>query len=133
MVNTIGKRLFGSRLTTALTACVLTAIIVGTVGAATASVPDANGVIHACYSVQNGRLRINEAANPKLPDCLLNDEKALSWNQTGPKGDKGDTGATGPTGAQGPKGDTGATGPSGAQGPKGDTGAAGPTGGPGPK
>jgi hypothetical protein len=130
MVRSIGRRLFGSRISTALTAIVLTAVAVGLVGAAMAAVPDSNGVIHACYSKQNGRLRINEANNPKLPDCLTNDENALSWNQTGPAGPKGDTGATG---AQGPKGDTGATGATGPAGAKGDTGATGPAGAQGPK
>src|SRR6478736_6517080 len=99
-----------------------------------ASIPDSNGVIHACYQVDgNGRLdgdgKIRlidpDAANgkPNTTECKKN-ERALDWNAqgpTGPQGPKGDTGATGATGPQGPKGDTGPTGP---QGPAGDPGLA---------
>jgi hypothetical protein len=102
------------------------ALVGGTI--AWAAVPDGNGVIHACYNNSNGKLRVMDATNPKLPTCLASKETALNWSQQGPKGDTGAAGAQGPkgdtgaAGAQGPKGDTGAAG---AQGPKGDTGAAG--------
>jgi Collagen triple helix repeat (20 copies) len=83
------------------------------VGVAFAAIPDSGGVIHACYSVSNGALRVVDGTSCK------SSETALSWNQQG---------TTGPTGPQGPAGPTGATGPAGPTGPKGDTGDAGPTG-----
>jgi hypothetical protein len=73
-------------------------------------------VIQACVK-GNGQLQLlNDGES-----CGKN-EKLVTWNVVGPKGDKGDKGDPG---VQGPKGDTGATGP---QGPKGDTGAAGAAG-----
>src|SRR5712692_4075467 len=63
-------------------------------------IPDANGVIHGCYSEQNGDLRI--VTGPE--DCRKS-EVAIALNQVGPQGQQG---ATGP---QGPKGDPGAQGP----------------------
>jgi hypothetical protein len=120
-------------------------------GVAFGAIPDSGGVIHGCYNKTNGKLRVADATNPKLGDCV-GSETALDWNKQGvqgpqgvpgaqgPKGDRGDTGAAGPQGipgAQGPKGDTGATGAAGPQGlkgdkgdtgPKGDTGATGPAG-----
>src|SRR5690349_4321361 len=85
-------------------------------GIAYASIPDSNGVIHACY---------NTGANPsgavRVVDTGLNvscskNEKPLTWNQTGPQGPQG------PQGAAGARGSTGSTGAHGA------TGSAGPTG-----
>jgi hypothetical protein len=127
----------------------LTALIVG-VGAAlalvsvsAAAIPDAGGVIHACYDNQSGSVRIIDSAGGNPKGCG-NKEIALTWNQQGlqgpvgppgPQGPKGDIGATGATGAQGEKGDTGATGPAGPAGPQGDkgeTGAVGPAGPAGP-
>lgn len=102
-------------------------------GFAYASIPDADGTIHACVLKSLEQVRIIDAATM---ECRPN-ETPLSWNQqgqpgdTGPQGPKGDTGVQGPrgdTGVQGPKGDTGVQGPkgdTGAQGPKGDTGARG--------
>src|SRR5205809_871138 len=89
-------------------------------GVAYASIPDASGVIHGCYSSTSGALRVIDTALGQV--CSAAAEKALNWNQTGPTGPTGSTGSTGP---QGPKGNTGATGP---QGPKGDTGATGANG-----
>lgn len=88
-------------------------------------------VIYACTKT-NGDLRI--VASSK--SCLKN-EKLLSWNVIGPKGEKGakgdkgdpgDKGSVGPTGAKGDTGATGATGPQGSSGNTGATGATGPTG-----
>jgi hypothetical protein len=97
-------------------------------GVAFGSIPNAGGVIHACYK-ENGQLRVIDTYSSS-PGCK-NQETALDWNKQGPEGPIGATGpagSKGDTGAQGPKGDTGATGATGAQGPKGDTGAAGATG-----
>src|SRR5947209_20620982 len=59
-----------------------------------ASVPDAGGVIHACYNgsqVPSGLLILDTAKMAKCPGGQTN----LTWNQTGP---------TGPAGPQGLKG-----------------------------
>ena len=115
----------------------ITSILVVAAGsAAFAAIPDAGGVIHACYLKSGGSIRVIDATTMT---CKAT-ESALDWNQQGqqglpgPQGPKGDTGAAGPAGPAGPqgaKGDTGAkgeTGATGAAGPKGDTGPAGPAG-----
>jgi hypothetical protein len=93
-------------------------------------IPDANGVIHACYQREDGDIHL--VANPS--ECKKN-EIAISWNQRGPIGATGATGAAGPTGAAGvagPAGATGAVGPTGATGTTGPSGANGQNGAPGP-
>lgn len=106
-------------------------------GIALAAIPDAGGVINACYRVseddQKGQLRVvNDAAN-----CRTN-ELPISWNQTGPqgtqgpKGDKGDTGPQGPQGDPGPQGERGPQGEGGPQGERGPQGVQGPQGDQGP-
>lgn len=87
-----------------------------------AAIPDANGVIHACYR-GNGNLRLVDRSN-----CVSN-ETLVSWNQTGPQGPQGVPGPQGIAGAQGQVGPQGATGP---QGPPGPQGIAGPQGEVGP-
>jgi len=87
-----------------------------TVGVAYASVPDATGVIHGCYSnAGTHALRVIDTA--KTPNCPKN-TTSLTWNQMGPRG------ATGSTGPAGTPGATGATGPSRAPGPAGPPGPA---------
>jgi hypothetical protein len=89
----------------------------------TAAIPDANGVIQACYSGATGAVRVIDAA---LASCRSN-ELAIQWNvqgAAGPQGPAGPTGATGATGATGPAGPTGATGATGATGPQGPAGVA---------
>jgi hypothetical protein len=93
------------------------------VGVGYAAIPSANGVIHSCYNASSnpsGQLRVIDSdAGAK---CAKN-EKALDFNQQGPKGDKGDKGdaclATDPAcvGPQGEKGDKGDPGAPGAPGP----------------
>lgn len=89
------------------------------VGVGYAAIPSGDGVIHSCYNASanpSGQLRVIDAeAGAK---CSKN-EKALDFNQRGPKGDKGDKGDTGP---QGPQGGPGPQGPQGLPGPKGDKG-----------
>ena len=99
--------------------------VLAAVGVGYAAIPSADGVIHSCYNAgsnPSGQLRvIDQEVGAK---CSKN-EKALAFNQKGPKGD------IGPQGLRGEKGETGATGatgPQGEQGPKGDTGQAGPKG-----
>jgi hypothetical protein len=79
-----------------------------------AAIPDANGVIHACYMASDGSLRLVNAA----ADCKKN-ETALAWSQTGPQGPQG---IQGPQGPQGPQGVQGPQGIQGVQGPAGISG-----------
>jgi hypothetical protein len=94
-------------------------------GIAYASIPDANGVIHGCYSKPSsnieppGTLRVIDTAIGQ--SCQAN-EVGLNWNQQGPKG------MTGPQGPRGPAGPAGSPGPAGTSGPQGPTGPQGPAG-----
>jgi lamin tail-like protein len=83
-------------------------------GAAFAAIPDGNGVIHACRKLDGGALR----AVAKASACRSG-ERALAWNQQGPRGATGSAGAQGPAGPAGPAGPQGATGAQGPQGPAG--------------
>lgn len=107
---------------------------------ALASIPDADGVIHACYQKKTDhQLRVIDSAE----QACHHNEVALSWSRTGPagpqgpqgpQGDIGPQGSAGPQGAQGPTGPQGETGPAGPQGlsgPIGPTGPEGPAGAPG--
>jgi hypothetical protein len=82
-----------------------------------ASIPDANGIIHACYKRSSGTLRIIENAE----QCREN-ETSLTWNQTGPQGPAGVVGPAGLQGPAGPQGQEGPPGPEGPQGPPGRSG-----------
>jgi type VI secretion system secreted protein Hcp len=69
---------------------------------AIAAIPASNGTIHACYSTTGtpaGAARIVDET-----DTCATNEKALTWNQTGP------TGPAGPSGPTGPPGDSGSSG-----------------------
>lgn len=102
-------------------------VLAAGIGVASAGIPSNGGKIFGCYAKQGGALRVVSAGKK----CKSN-EKALFWNQQGPKGDagpagpggnspqKGAQGQNGANGAKGPKGDTGAKG---AKGDKGDPGA----------
>ena len=139
----------GSGVAKTLGAATAAAVIAG--GVAWASVPDSDGVIHACYKVDShdqvvsdARLRVIDEASTgsDASKACKRDERQLDWNQTGtgppgpqgpagpqgPQGPQGETGAAGEQGPQGEAGPTGATGESGPQGPQGETGAAGATG-----
>src|SRR4051812_35270363 len=74
---------------------------------ALASIPDADGAIHACYS-SSGLVRIVHNAS----ECARF-EKSLTWNVKGAKGDPGAPGARGAQGDPGPAGAPGASGPAG--------------------
>ena len=81
-------------------------------GIAYASIPDAAGVIHACYRTDSGAVRLID-----VPDqTCLDGEVAIQWNI------RGDIGPAGPPGATGPAGPPGETGPTGPQGPAGPAG-----------
>jgi hypothetical protein len=57
-----------------------------------ASIPDANGVIHGCYTVKGGALRVIDTA--KGQTCATG-QHALNWNQKGPQGPPGPAGVSG--------------------------------------
>jgi hypothetical protein len=116
-------------------------VLAAGIGVASAGIPSSGGKIFGCYAKKGGALRV-VAAGKK---CKEN-EKALFWNQQGPKGDAGPTGSgggstqkgqagakgdKGPKGDPGPKGPKGDPGPKGAKGDKGDPGAKGAKGDPG--
>jgi hypothetical protein len=83
-------------------------------------VPDGNGIIHACYRLAGGALRVVSASEPCKPD-----EAALSWNVRGPKGERGRDGEPGPKGERGLQGDRGPQGERGAKGDRGEHGSKG--------
>ena len=113
--------------------------VFGIASAVQASIPDASGVIHACYNTSlahgnpTGALRVIDTA--KANGSCASWEAPLIWNQrgvTGPTGPGGvgsigPTGPTGLAGPTGPKGATGQRGSTGATGTKGATGANGPS------
>lgn len=112
-----------------ITTTAVGALALGTAGVAVASVPSANGVIHACLSPP-GTVRVIDTDAGQT--CRSN-ETPLDWNQQGlpgPQGVPGSAGVQGPAGPAGPKGDTGPAGP---QGPPGQTGPAGAQGLQGPQ
>jgi len=64
------------RLAWAVPALLLVGGVAGAAGVAAASVPDAAGTIHACYSTSNGALRVIDTA---LHQACSTSEKALNW------------------------------------------------------
>jgi hypothetical protein len=92
-----------------LVGLIVVIVAVVAASAAFATIPDAGGVIHGCFTKSGGTLRVIDAT---VTNCKAT-EMSLNWNQSGqpglpgPQGPKGDTGAKGDTGPQGPKGDTG--------------------------
>jgi hypothetical protein len=87
------------------------------VGAAMATIPDANGTIRGCYapgSTPPGNLRV---INQDAGQACRSTEKLLKWSQTGPAGAKGAAGPKGAQGIQGPQGQQGQQGPAGAAAP----------------
>ena len=73
-----------------------------------------NEVIHGCYKLTGGDLRIGANCTSK--------EKAIAWNLQGVQGEKGLKGDKGIQGIQGVKGDPGSNGVKGDKGDKGDPG-----------
>lgn len=74
-------------------------VVVGVVvaGTAYATIPDANGVIHGCFSSKDGTLRVIDSGN----QACTSKETALSWSQQGPAGPPGPSGSPGPRGPAG--------------------------------
>lgn len=100
-------------------------LVVGALGgaaAAIAAVPGSDGVIHACYQVQqDGTTPVTGAANVRIIDPSAGQtcnpagaagppEHALEWNVTGPPGPEGAAGSPGAQGATGPQGPSGPAG-----------------------
>jgi hypothetical protein len=77
----------------AITMAVVVLLLAG-VGIAYATIPDSNGVIHACYQTLKGSLRVVDST-----ESCSNGEAPLSWNQTGPPGPPGVQGPPGPSGS----------------------------------
>jgi hypothetical protein len=102
-------------------------------GIAYATIPDANGVIHACYPIDakgqltnDARLRLVDAsAAGKDAQACKPSERTLNWNMQGPPGAGGKDGTNGKDGAPGAPGKDGTNGTNGA---KGETGPPGPPG-----
>jgi hypothetical protein len=92
--------------------------VFGIATAVQASIPDVNGVIHACYLKSGGALNVIDNST----STCTSKQTALNWNQ---QGIRGVTGLRGPTG---PKGTTGTAGANGTNGAKGVTGSKGATG-----
>ena len=72
-------------------------------GVAYATIPDSQGVIHACYAKSGGALRVVDAT---VTNCKTA-ETSLTWNQAGVPGQPGPQGTSGATGPQGPQGEPG--------------------------
>jgi len=73
-------------------------------GVATASIPDANGTLHACVKKVGGQVR---AIDPSAGQTCNSNEYPETWNLTGLDGAKG---SPGPPGLQGMQGDPGSSG-----------------------
>jgi hypothetical protein len=75
--------------------------VVGAAAAATAAIPDANGVIHGCYkrnAPNRGLMRvIDSEAGQTCPSGYA----PLNWNRTGPAGPRGPAGPAGASGVSG--------------------------------
>ena len=85
---------------------VLVAAVVFSAAMAVAAIPDSQGVIHGCYRKKTGALRVIDTG--KGQDCVQR-ERAVSWNERGPRGKqgtRGDRGARGPRGLQGVAGES---------------------------
>lgn len=100
----------GKRLRT-LTAAAVAGGMVLAGGVAYAAIPASDGTITGCYTTANVRLGSPKGSLRVVDDAAQcrKTEQALTWNQTGPKGDPG---PEGPQGEKGDKGDPGAPGTS---------------------
>jgi hypothetical protein len=86
-----------------LVAVVVTAV---SAGAAYATIPGGDGLIHGCYTKSGGTLRVIDASVTKCKST----ETSLDWSQRGLPGPQGDPGEPGPPGPQGEQGEPGAPG-----------------------
>jgi hypothetical protein len=73
----------------ALATGVVCSVLVAVVGVSAAALPkDVGGVIHGCYALSTGALRVIDPAK----EACRRPETAISWNRTGPQGPKGEPG-----------------------------------------
>ena len=86
----------------AIAAALVTMVAVAA-GVAYATIPDASGVIHACYKTNNGQLRVVDDAT----ESCKSSETEIAWSQVGPSGPTGATGPSGASGSSGPSGPAG--------------------------
>jgi hypothetical protein len=97
-VGRVGRVGRGGRIVLALA---VGGAVFGISTAVQASIPDASGVIHGCYSKsaapgsQPGALRVIDTAVGQT--CQVS-EGSVNWSKTGPTGAEGPTGPTGQTG-----------------------------------
>jgi hypothetical protein len=82
------------------------AVALGSVGVATATIPDSGGVINACYKSKKGAVRVIDAPSVS---CVTG-ETQLWWKTSGPQGPQGAPGAQGTAGPSGPAGPQGGSG-----------------------
>src|SRR5262249_34402941 len=93
LIPTTANHMFRKRFLTAL--AVITILVLIGVVAMYATIPDASGVIHACFNKSGGSsIRVIDNSVTK---CGSN-EIELDWNVTGPQGPAGPQGPTGPAG-----------------------------------
>jgi hypothetical protein len=78
-----------------ITAAVAVAVAISGGAIAYASIPDSAGVIHGCYTVKGGALRVIDTA--KGQTCTTG-QHSLNWNQKGPQGPAGPPGPAGVSG-----------------------------------
>ena len=76
------------------------------VGVATGTIPGADGTITACHAKVSG-VRYLRLIDKQAGESCKAQEKLLTWNQKGPKGDPGPKGDRGPKGDPGPPGASG--------------------------
>src|ERR1700761_8945264 len=73
-------------------------LVIGGAGSAAvlAAIPDANGVIHACYRTNGNAQTVGSVRIINSPTQTCNNNEApITWNQTGPQGPAGPTGPQG--------------------------------------
>lgn len=91
----------------ALGAALTVAVPAGVMGTtALASAGDSEPTYTACLA--NGGKLYNLVVSPTPPERCVNDDRRISWNETGPEGPQG---APGPQGPPGPQGEPGPAGP----------------------
>jgi hypothetical protein len=98
------------------TALVVAVVVAGAAGVAYATIPGSDGVVHGCYNggtSPSGQLRV---IDPSAGGKCAKNEKALDFNQQGPKGDSCLSSDPLCRGPQGLPGEVGPTGPPGAAG-----------------
>lgn len=83
---------------------VAAAIALG-VGVAEATIPASDGIIHGCYALSGGTLRVIDLGAQAT--CDAGSEVPLNWNIKGAQGPVGPVGPKGSQGFQGPPGQTG--------------------------